>query len=78
MSESHESSESERIERRLVMTPAASDLLTGLARETGRTEGDVLRMAIGMFKVAVDSKKEGKHVGVATLPEALEIEFVGF
>ena len=67
-----------RVERDLVMTPAASELLTGLAQETGTTEGDVLRMALGMFKVAVDSTKEGKHVGVTASPEALDIEFVGF
>jgi hypothetical protein len=67
-----------RVVRELVMTPEASELLTGLARETGRTEGDVLRMAIGMFKVAVDSKKEGKHVGVSPSREALDLEFVGF
>jgi hypothetical protein len=88
MSMTHQASASEtmsvtdsttaRVVRELVMTPEASELLTGLARETGRTEGDVLRMAIGMFKVAVDSKKEGKHVGVTHSREALDIEFVGF
>ncbi|HZW30440.1 MAG TPA: hypothetical protein VFF52_06995 [Isosphaeraceae bacterium] len=67
-----------RVVRELVMTPAASELLTGLAQATGTTEGDVLRLALGMFKVAVDSRKEGKHVGIATSPEALDIEFVGF
>ena len=67
-----------RVVRELVMSPEANELLTGLARETGRTEGDVLRMAIGMFKVAVDSKKEGKHVGVSPSRETLDIEFVGF
>jgi hypothetical protein len=65
-----------RVERRLVMTPAASELLTELAKETGTSESDVLRMAVGLLKVAVDAKKEGKHFGIAESPEALDIEYV--
>jgi hypothetical protein len=67
-----------RVERKLVMTPEANQLLADLAQAAGTTEGDVLRMALGMFKVAVDSTKEGKHVGVTASPEALDLEFVGF
>lgn len=67
-----------RVERNLAMTPEAGDLIARLARETGLSEGDVLRLALGMFKVAVDARKEGKHVGVAESPEALDLELVGF
>ena len=67
-----------RVERKLVMTPEASQLLADLAEETGTTESDVLRMAIGLFKAAVDSKREGKHLGIATSPEGLDIEFIGY
>jgi len=67
-----------RVVRNLVMTRDANELLAGLAEETGVSEGDVLRLALGMFKVAVDAKKEGKHVGLARSPEALDLELTGF
>ena len=64
--------------RNLIMSRDAYELLAGLARETGQSEGDVFRLALGMFKVAVDAKKEGKHVGVANLSEGLDVEFTDF
>jgi len=67
-----------RVMRNLAMTRDANELLATLAQETGLGEGDVLRLALGMFKVAVDAKKEGKHVGVARSPEALDLELTGF
>ena len=53
-------------------------LSPSLAHETGLSEGDVLRLALGMFKVAVGAKKEGKHVGVARSADALDLELTGF
>jgi hypothetical protein len=67
-----------RVVRNLAMTRDANELLTTLAQETGLGEGDVLRLALGMFKVAVDAKRDGKHVGVARSPEALDLELTGF
>jgi len=67
-----------RIVRNLAMTPEADQLLADLALRTGLNEGDVLRLALGMFKTAVDAKQQGKHVGVAGSPDVLEVELVGF
>jgi hypothetical protein len=67
-----------RIVKNLVMTSEADELLANLAQETGMSEGDMLRVALGMFKAAVDAKRQGMHVGVAATPEALDVEFVGF
>jgi hypothetical protein len=67
-----------QIERNLGMTPAADKFLADLARRTGLSEGDVIRLALGMFKTAVDAKEQGKHVGVTGNPDALDIELVGF
>jgi hypothetical protein len=67
-----------RVVRNLVMTRDANELLASLAQETGCGEGDVLRLALGMFKVAVDARKTGKHVGVASSPDALDLELTGF
>jgi hypothetical protein len=60
------------------MTRDAHDLIAGLAKDTGLSEGDVLRVALRIFKVAVDARKEGKHVGVARSPEGLDLELTGF
>ena len=67
-----------RIVRNLAMTPEADEFLADLAQRTGLSEGDVLRLALGMFKTAVDAKQQGKHVGVASTPDVLDIELVGF
>jgi hypothetical protein len=67
-----------RVVRNLAMTPEAEDFLANLARRTGLSEGDVLRLALGMFKTAIDAKQQGKHVGVASTPDVLDIELVGF
>jgi hypothetical protein len=67
-----------RIERNLAMTPEADSFLADLSRRTGLKEGDVLRLALGLFKTAVDAKEQGKHVGIAGSSDALDIELVGF
>ena len=67
-----------RVVRNLAMTPEANELLASLAQKTGTSEGDVLRLALGMLNVAVDAKRQGKHVGVAGSPDALDLELVGF
>jgi hypothetical protein len=67
-----------RIVRNLAMTPQAEEFLADLSERTGLTEGNVLRLALGMFKTAVDAKQQGKHVGVASTPDVLDMEFVGF
>jgi hypothetical protein len=67
-----------RIVRNLAMTPEADEFLADLAQRTGLSEGDVLRLALGMFKTAIDAKQQGKHVGVASTPDVLDVELVGF
>jgi hypothetical protein len=67
-----------RIVRNLAMTPEADEFLADLAQRTGLSEGNVLRLALGMFKTAVDAKEQGKHVGVTAAPGVLDIELVGF
>jgi hypothetical protein len=67
-----------RIERNLAMTPEAEKFLASLAARAGKSEGDVIRLALGMFRTALDAKEQGKHVGVASSPDVLDIELVGF
>jgi hypothetical protein len=67
-----------RVVRNLAMTPEAEEFLADLAHRTGRSEGDVIRLALGMLKTAVEAKELGKHVGVANTPDVLDMELVGF
>ena len=60
------------------MTPAAEEFLGDLARKTGLSEGEVIRLAVGMFKTAVDARQQGRHIGVANTPDVLDMELVGF
>lgn len=64
--------------RNLAMTPAADELLASLADRAGVSQGDVPRLALAMFKTAVDAREQGKHVGVASSSDVLDLEFVGF
>lgn len=67
-----------RVVRNLAMTPAAEEFLGDLSHKTGLSEGEVLRLALGMFKTAVEARQQGKHVGVASKPDVLDVELVGF
>src|SRR4051794_40307445 len=67
-----------RVERNLAMTAEADEFLAHLARRTGLSEGNVIRLALGMLKTALDAKEQGKHVGVTRNPDALDFELVGF
>ncbi len=67
-----------RIVKNLAMTPEADEFLADLSEKTGLSEGQVIRLALTMFKIAVEAKQQGKHVGVAETSEALEIELSGF
>ena len=67
-----------QVEKTLEMSLEADEFLNNLSEKTGLSEGNVLRLALGMFKIAVDAKQQGKHVGVAERADALEIELIGF
>jgi hypothetical protein len=60
------------------MTREADKFLASLATRTGLSEGDVFLLALGMLENAIDAKDEGKHVGVSSSPDVLDIECVGF
>ncbi len=67
-----------QVERILAMTPEADEFLAGLAHKTGLNEGEVIRLALGLFGTAIEAREQGKHVGVASTPEGLDVEIVGF
>ncbi|MFO0950804.1 MAG: hypothetical protein U0835_06545 [Isosphaeraceae bacterium] len=62
----------------LTLNRETDDLLDDLARRIHGSKGDVLRKAVGLFKIALDSHEEGKRVGAVEGGKELDTEFVGF
>jgi hypothetical protein len=62
----------------LDLSPEAYRVLQQLMNETSEGPDDLFRKALAMYKAAVEARHEGKAVGVANSPDALETEFVGF
>jgi hypothetical protein len=60
------------------LSPAALKVLEDLISQTRDTPSDVLRKALGLYKLAVDAHDQGQHIGASTSAEPLEIEFTGF
>jgi hypothetical protein len=61
----------------LELSPELAAVLDEIKARTGDSPSDVFRKALGLYKLAEDAKREGKSVGIAETPEALETEFVG-
>ena len=53
-------------------------LLQELSSKTGESQDEVIRKALALYKVATEAVEQGKAVGIANDPNALESEFVGF
>lgn len=70
--------EREKVRLSLDISPELNDLLEGLAATTGTTKSDVLRRAITLMEVAVDAKRQGKRIGIATKDQILATEIIGF
>jgi ribosomal protein S3 len=60
------------------MSPEVYEFLEQLAKQTGTSKVDVLRKALGLYRVALDARREGLVVGAVSEDQALDTEFVGF
>lgn len=67
-----------QVERILAMTPEAEEFLAELSRRSGLREGEVIRLALGLFGTAIEAREQGKHFGIASASENLDVEIVGF
>lgn len=65
------------IEVSMLMSRNGFDYLMKLADETGEPLETVIGRSLVLFKAATDAAREGKAVGAAADPEALDIEFTG-
>ena len=61
----------------LSLTPEMMDTLQKMSRDSGQPLGVALTRAIGLYVGALKATAEGKHVGYAATPDALEVEFTG-
>jgi hypothetical protein len=61
----------------LKVTPEMMLTLEQIARDSKQPLEAVFTRAIGLYQAAVQATVEGKHVGYATSPDALEVEFTG-
>ena len=60
------------------LSPVALNVLKDLIDQTKDTPSDVLRKALGLYKLAVDAHEQGRHIGATTTADPLETEFIGF
>ena len=61
----------------LDVTPEMMATLQQLARDSKQPLEAVFTRAIALYQAALHATAEGKHVGYATLPDALDVEFIG-
>jgi hypothetical protein len=61
----------------LRLSPEALAVITDLVDATGDDAADVIRKALGLYKLAIDAKLEGKAVGSADSADVLDTEFIG-
>ena len=62
----------------LEVSPHANAVLEDLAARFGTDKADVQRKAVGLLKLAMDARAEGKRVGAVEPDQDLDTEFVGF
>jgi hypothetical protein len=56
----------------------ARDILNEVLDRTDGKPEDMFRKALALYRIAVEARAQGKSVGIARSPDALETEFVGF
>jgi hypothetical protein len=61
----------------LNLTPEAADELNQLMAQTGDNPTQLIRKALGLYKVTQQAIREGKAVGIAETADSLESQFVG-
>ena len=49
---------------RLSITPELDALIDNMADDLGLTKGDTILEALGLLKIALDARQEGKRIGI--------------
>lgn len=61
----------------LIVSSELNDLLEDLARAGHTSKSDVLRRAIALFDIAIEARRNNKHLGILDQNNNLETEIVG-
>ncbi|HWE37924.1 MAG TPA: ribbon-helix-helix domain-containing protein [Isosphaeraceae bacterium] len=61
----------------LEVTPEMMAALEKLARDSEQPLTEVIRRSLALYRAALDAIAEGKHVGYATSPDSLDVEYTG-
>lgn len=60
----------------LTLKPEAIAFLNDLLRDTQDSPDALFRKALGLYRLAVDARHEGKAIGATSRPEGLDDEFI--
>jgi hypothetical protein len=60
------------------LPPEAAKEFKRFMHETGDDLPDLIRKALGLYKLSKEAVQEGKFVGIVEAEDSLETEFVGF
>lgn len=62
---------------KLFLSDELSQAIDKVSEETETSKGEILRKALQLYLAAYEGKKAGKKVGLVSVNETLETEFIG-
>jgi len=66
-----------KVRLNLQMSNELNSLLEMIADDAGSNKSEVIRQALALMKFAHEAKQKGKHLGVVSDPDKLDVEIVG-
>jgi hypothetical protein len=66
-----------KVRLNLLMSSELNALLEKIADESGSNKSEVIRQALALMKFAHEAKQKGKHLGMVSDPDKLDVEVVG-
>lgn len=73
-----EASEAMRLGLILSLSEEMNDRIEDLVRRSGYDRGELINMAIALFKASLDAVEDGKRVGIVDDDREIYQEFMGF
>jgi len=67
----------EKLRMNVQISQELTDLIDGIASNSGSNRSEVIRQALALMKVAHDARKRGKHIGIVADADKLDTEIVG-
>ena len=67
----------EKLRMNVQISQELTDLIDGIASNSGANRSEVIRQALALMKVAHDARRRGKHIGIVADADKLDTEIVG-